>query len=310
MANCNNLFLEFDERIRLPASTLKSLRSSRDSLRENVKEKFKGKEYSLRFFWQGSFAMGTIISPKDNDFDVDDGIYIISESKPEESIPTLHRWVFEASESHTSIPPTDKNVCIRVNFKDGHHVDLVLYHFDEIDHPYLAHKRDGWIVSDPKEFMDWFSSMVDDDGQLRRIVRYFKAWADELRGDMLSGLIFTILASNAFTPGDRDDEVFLQTMKNINTSINTSFQCYRPTVPYEDLLSDYSETRRTYIFERLNSFIQSGEQAIAEVNQKDACLKWKRHFGDRFPCELAEDSLDDAKIHESPAFIKTDARSA
>jgi hypothetical protein len=49
---------------------------------------------------------------------------------------------------------------------------------------------------------------------------------------------------------------------------------------------------------------------LEEKNQKDACLKWKRHFGERFPCEMAEDILDDAKSFRSPAFIRSDARSA
>jgi len=311
MADCDNLFKEFNERIKLSQPKRKSLRTSRDSLRGKVREKFKDKSYDVRFCWQGSFAMNTIITPKDGDYDIDDGIYIQTDSKPEESIATLHRWIVEAAENHTNQSPTDKNPCVRVHFADGHHIDLVLYHMKESDeHPQLAHKRDGWVVGDPKEFMDWFNARCDDSGQLKRIVRYFKAWADDLRGDMPSGLIFTILAAKNMMPNERDDIAFLETMKSIQDSLNRSFVCYRPTTPNEDLFTDYSETRKNYFLDRLDSFVRSGEQALGEVNQKDACPKWKRHFGKRFPCELAEDSIDDAKSFESPAFIRSDARSA
>lgn len=311
MANCDNLFKEFNERIKLSSSKKESLRVSRDSLREKIRTKFEDKDYAVRFCWQGSFAMNTIITPKDNDYDIDDGIYILTDSEPEENIATLHRWIVEAAEDHTSQSPTDKNPCVRVHFADGHHVDLVLYHMKDSDeHPRLAHKRDGWIVSDPREFTDWFNAQCDEKGQLKRIIRYYKAWADHLRGNMPSGLELTILATNNKALSDRDDVAFLDTMNSIQDSLQISFQCYRPTTPREDLSADYSETRKDYFLARLSSFVQSGEQALEEANQKDACPKWKRHFGPRFPCDLAEDRLDDAAVYESPAFIRSDARSA
>lgn len=310
MANCDNLFKEFNERIKLAESKKKSLRTSRDSLRKKVRDKFSEKNYSVRFYWQGSFAMNTIISPKDGDFDIDDGIYIRSDAEPKEAIVTLHKWIVEAAESHTSQRPTDKNTCVRVHFSDGHHIDLVLYYINGSNHPHLAHKRDGWIVSDPKEFMEWFNKKCDDNGQMKRIVRYFKAWSDELRGEMPSGLIFAILATQNVIHSERDDIAFLETMRRINATLKSSFVCFRPTTPYEDLFVTYSESRKKYFLERLDSFIKSGGQALEEVNQKDACPKWRRHFGERFPCGMAEDTLDDAKAHTAPAFIKTDARSA
>ena len=187
---------------------------------------------------------------------------------------------------------------------------MVIYHKKTNEHPKLAHKSKGWIESDPKEFKDWFASKCDDGGQLKRVVRYFKAWADELRGDMPSGLIFTILAADNVRFNERDDIAFLETMKAIKSSLDDHFECYRPTTPHEDLLVEYSETRKNYLMDRLSSFITSGEQALEMVNQKDACPKWQRHFGDRFPCELAEDSMEDAKTFAAPAFIKSDARSA
>lgn len=310
MANCDNLFKEFDARIKLSSTKKDALRVSRNALREKVREKFYQEGYETKFHWQGSFAMDTIIAPKDDDYDVDDGIYIQGETEPQEKIDVLHRWVVEAAQGHTDQPPEDKNTCVRVFFKSGYHVDLVIYHKKVNDYPKLAHKSKGWIYSDPKQFMDWFNKKKDSDGQLKRIVRYFKAWADNLRGEMPSGLIFTILATNNFRFDERDDIAFLTTLKAVQSSLNLMFVCYRPTLPHEDLFSDYSDTRKSYILARLESFVKSGEQAMNEVNQKDACAKWQRHFGDRFPCDLAEDTIDNAKTFETPAFIRSDARSA
>lgn len=282
MADCDKLFKKFDEKIRLSPSKKRSLRTSRNSLRDKVRAKFKDKGHEVKFHWQGSFAMNTIIIPEDGDYDIDDGIYLLVQQEPEVVVSTLHRWVAEAAENHTGQKPIDKDPCIRVRFKDGYHVDLVVYYKKELEHPYLAHKRDGWIISDPKEFMVWFNGQADTDGQLKRIVRYFKAWADHLRGDMPNGLILTILATKNIVFDDRDDIAFLNTMRRIQNSLNSSFVCYRPTTPLEDLLADYSETRKNYFLDRLSSFICSGEKALKEINQEDAGQIWQRHFDERF----------------------------
>jgi len=310
MANCDNLFKEFNQRIKLSESSRQSLRTSRDSLRSKVKEKFKSENYDVKFYWQGSFAMNTIIAPKDSDYDIDDGIYIQGEDEPSVDIDTLRKWVVEAAKDHTSLPPKDKNTCVRVQFKDGYHIDLVIYHKKNQDHPKLAHKTKGWTISDPKEFMEWFRDRCDDKEQLKRLIRYFKGWADNVREEMPSGIILTILAASNFQPNERDDVAFLETMKAIHTRLSISFMCIRPTTPNEDLFADYPKTRKDYFMNKLQSFIQSGAQAIEEINQKDACPKWQRHFGDRFPCGMAEDTVDEAKAFSAPAFIKSDARSA
>lgn len=180
MADCDNLFELFDEELKLSDTKKGSLRTSRDSLRKKVAKKFKEKGYDVKPHEQGSFAMGTIITPLDGDFDIDDGTYMLVDEEPKETIATLHRWVKEAAKDHTGKDPIDKNPCVRVLFADGYHVDLVIYYKSENGDSFLAHKRDGWVVSNPPKFMKWFTEQTDEKGQLKRLVRYFKAWGDNL----------------------------------------------------------------------------------------------------------------------------------
>jgi hypothetical protein len=311
MANCDNLFKVYNERIKLSEPRKDSLRISRNALRARVKEKFKKEGLELKFYWQGSFAMRTIITPKDGNYDIDDGIYIQGDDEPKTDIEKLHSWVVEAAKDHTTIDPIDKDTCIRVYFKEGYHIDLVLYHKKPREHPKLAHKKKGWTLGDPKEFMEWFYSKCDGAGQAKRIVRYFKSWADNIRGEMPSGIILTILAINNLCLNDRDDIAFLETMKLMYASLSIKVECFRPTTPHEeDLFADYSQDDKDFFMEKLSAFIKSGNQAMELANQKDACPKWQRHFGDRFPCGMAEDMLDDAKSFDAPVFIRSDARSA
>lgn len=310
MADCHNLFKEFNRVVKLGDSYKGELRTSRNDLRKKVRVKFREEGYEVKFHEQGSFAMGTIIQPKDGNYDIDDGIYILRNSEPETPISKLHSWVVEASEEHTSMKPSDRNPCVRVLFKEGHHVDLVIYYKTEYDHPKLAHKGDGWIVSDPKEFMDWFKDEARNKVQLRRLVRYFKAWADNVSGVMPRGLMFTILAVNNYHSDARDDVAFLETMRGIRGTLELNFICMRPTTPYEDLFAIYSETNKQYFLNRLDAFIISGNQAIEEPNQKEACKKWQRYFGDRFSCSNAQEQLDTAKVFNKAPFIRTDGASA
>ena len=313
MANCYDLFIEFNKTIRLSSSKTASLIASRDDLRDKIRKYFQEKkkgEIQPKFGGQGSYMMHTIINPitriEDIDgkrkylyyYDIDDGIYFIGDQDAEDrhSIHTYHRWICEAVNGHTYTDPVDKNTCVRVLFSDGHNIDFPIYYIKGAEIPELAHKAKGWIKSDPKEFFRWFNGRAKENPQLRRIVRYLKAWSDYrqfCRADkpMPSGLILTILASNHYYKHERDDIALKETLINIEAELKRSFRCERPTTPkFENLLSSYN--CEEYFMDCLASFIRNAKNALEEKNQKKSCEYWQKSFGDRFPCNLAKDEVE------------------
>lgn|GEM_PF-189371 len=293
MANCHKLFLDFNAAIALESNCKKTLRKSRDAVREKIRNYFRDNQngFSPKFHGQGSFMMNTIIEPLDGEFDIDDGIYFKVEVEPLQSISSFHRWICEAIDGHTKQEPIDKQTCVRLVYARQYHLDLPIYYLIEGQTPYLAHKGQGWIKSDPREFIKWFNGKADEDGQLKRIVRYLKAWGDYRKGNLPSGLIFSILAANNIVFDEQDDIAFCQTLVSIKSQLELNFACYRPTTPaYENLLEDYSKTKKDYFLGQLGSFIQSAEKALSDKSsQKDACKAWQSHFGkDRFPFESEE----------------------
>ncbi|MEB3281407.1 MAG: hypothetical protein VKK42_21045 [Lyngbya sp.] len=293
MANCHKYFVEFNNLIALNLKQKNRLRTSRDAVRKKIRLYFRNKQNGLtpKFHGQGSLMMNTIIEPLDREFDIDDGIYFKVEAEPVQSVSTFHRWIWEAVDGHTNQKPIDKQTCVRLVYAGQYHLDLPIYYMIEGQTPYLAHKGKGWIKSDPREFIKWFNDKADNNGQLKRIVRYLKAWSDYRKGDLPSGLIFSILAANNIVFDERDDVALYQTLLNIKSNLKQSFVCYRPTSPaYENLLEDYRKTNKDYFFGQLGSFIQSAEKALDEkTSQKDACKAWQRHFGkERFPFESEE----------------------
>jgi len=217
MADCNDLFQEFNARLRLTDAKRENLRNARNVLRERIRRDFQENrsDYIPEFQGQGSYVMDTIVNPIKEDYDLDDGVYFLGDLSPEErpAPVTIHNWVMEAIGDHTDTVK-DKNTCIRVVYANGFHIDLPMY-YASYYHPELAHKRDGWILSNPIEFVAWFEEKTGSgfqqeylfesakeeeyrkwaedvrelDVQLRRFVRYMKGWAEYKKCGMPSGII-------------------------------------------------------------------------------------------------------------------------
>lgn len=328
MANSHELFMHYNRAIKLSDHDRAILIAVRDSLRKRMKGNYlviakkQGTSVELNFQSQGSYVMDTIIKPLNDDFDLDDGVYfqgnLSSSQRP--SPQKFHDWVIQAIDKDNEYENiTDKPTCVRVRYKQGFHVDLPIYYADNFECPDLADTKRGWILSNPVEFIAWFeektksgfqkafiyeallyaepfekwlSDIRKSDCQLRRLVRYMKAWADEKREEMPCGIIMTILVANNFAVNERDDIAFRDTLVNVRNYLNSNgIKCPRPTSPVgEDLFASTSENDKLFFMKALNSLILSANNAISATNEKDACKEWEKHFGGRFPCHLAKEN--------------------
>jgi len=325
MADCHDLFNKYHDEINLDSDKKESLRTSRNAVRDKIKNYFKDnkKGKAPKFYGQGSYMMGTMVNPLDGEYDIDDGVYLQHLGEDESEWPTTstaHSWVVNAVKGHTSTDPIDKNTCVRVIYKNHYHIDLPIYVIKD-DIPRLAHKSNGWVNSDPRAFTDWFRDKVKENGeQLKRIVKYLKAWADYKNQNsstkMPSGIILTILAANNFVSSDdRDDEALVGTVRNILDTLEESFSCEKPVEPYEDLFEGWSDTRKNNFLNKLNTLCDKGNQALELDSDKkeEASLKWQDLLGDRFPKHetTTKNQSETAKATFAPAALYgNDGRSA
>lgn len=331
MANCHAQFVDFNSTISLTKDRKIKLKKSRKKLRDKVRDDFKENhkdEIKPKFGSQGSSEMKTGINPivrvvdEEGDekrltkYDTDDGVYFIGPLSKRKSVQTYHNWIWDAVNGHTSIPPIDKNTCIRTLFADGHHIDQPIYFMDEANdtHPWLAHKKNGWIASDPKEFYEWFNKHAINNEQLRNIVKYLKSWCDyqnSIDGSkkMPSGFVMTIWAVDHFESDNRDDISLKNLLQSLCNELSYNFECLRPTTPVsEDVMDNYNY--EDYFMDKLKDFRDSAKQAINETNPKNACFKWQKHLGPRFICSTAKDEDEGAKNYTKPAVITNNAKSA
>jgi hypothetical protein len=327
MANCHNLFQDYNSKIKLSDRKREELITVRDDLRARIVNGYNLYSHNMvfhhniEFETQGSFVMDTIIAPFHDDYDLDDGVYFIGTlSANQRPAPAIfHQYIVIAIDhGYDDIEKiVDKATCVRVIYKKGFHIDIPIYYAGNKEHPDLANKDSGWILSNPIEFIAWFenkiqsgfkksflleAAMYDEyrrwtndirkqDHQLRRIVRYLKSWGDLRREEMPCGLIMTILATNNYHMHDRDDIALKETLVKIQASLQRSFVCKRPTTPEgEDLLANYKN--KDAFMNYLGQFIENSKRAIEEVNQKTACSHWKKSLGERFSCENALNSIN------------------
>lgn len=295
MLDLNKLFEDFHDEISLTKTYKDKITTGRDALRTKIGNKFEEKgRKKPQHCTQGSYAMRTAIMPiEDDEFDLDNGVYLKGYSIEQDEWPstqTVHIWVKDAVDGHTSNSPIDKNTCVRVVYEDKYHIDLPIYIMGENSDgnsiAYLAHKSKGWIESDPKAFTSWFQEFVNDNGQqIRCMVKYLKAWNDYKNID-IKGMAITILVCNNFSvTANRDDLSLLDTVTNILDSLEDSFHCYKPVTPTdEDLFADISETSKNSILNGLNNLKRKLDVAINEKNnEQEATDILRKVFGDRFP---------------------------
>jgi len=286
MANCDNLFKEFNGNLAITKSKKDSLITSKDNLRTTIRKYFKENHpnYKPTFFMQGSYKMGTQIRTKDDTCDLDDGVYF-KENPDNVTCATLQGWVKDAVDGVTDTTPSHRKKCITVDYKAGYNIDLPVFVFnkDEDSHPLLAVKNSEWQEDDPKEFFDHFNGKKDAKGQLVRLVKYLKAWCDFKRQKMPSGLAMSLLAMDNFQSNGRDDVALKFLLVEIENKLKARFECIMPTTPNDDLFASYDQTRKDNFMNNLSAFITDARKAVdEEKNQLKASKLWQKHFGDTY----------------------------
>jgi hypothetical protein len=331
MADCNDLFEQFDENITVTSTQKKRLRKSRNAIRDRIRAHFNDvlAVKVPKFHGQGSYSMDTLVDPLDGqDYDIDDGVYLQHlGNDPSEwpSAATIHGWIVDATTGYTDDDPEDRPRCVRVIYKGNppYHVDIPCYVMSATDVPLLFDKsRENAkeepvspYESDPRAMTRWFDERIDEDDQMRRLTRYTKAWRDIQRNsgtDVAKGLALTILIAETFVGDSRDDVAFSKTIDAAYRRLSANISITKPVTPYEDLTASWTHTQRTNFLDRLKQLRDYANDAVAETDKVRASKLWRKVLGDRFPeAEPAKsDTTTNAVRTSAPAILGNDGRSA
>lgn len=212
----------------------------------------------------------------------------------------------------------DKDTCIRVEISNSAHIDIPLYSIPDeeyvtltrsanmrgymsldeafsarrieswaelpTDQVMLAHRKENWISSDPRPVKKWFLEQVQDQGeQLRRIVRYLKAYRDwQWQSGGPSSILLMAAAAPLFTKiRERDDLALLEVLKGLPSALRAGVNN-----PVDDSESLSGRLNADEVEEAASKFEELEMNLNGAVNASDAtsaCLWLRKMFGPRFP---------------------------
>lgn len=215
---------------------------------------------------------------------------------------------------------TDKATCIRIEISTVAHIDIPLYAipddqflllkasmesrgFDNIaeavakaeldvwtalpaDSVLLAHREDDWKKSDPRPLRDWFVGEVEVKGvQLRRVVRYLKAFRDWCwsEGGPSSILLMATAAPLFKAEHGRDDIALLTVASGIPASLRAGVA--NPTDANESLTDRLGADMVEEAAVAFETFAKWLRSALDCSDPALACNWMIEKFGERFPYE-------------------------
>lgn len=298
-SDCSEDFEEFSENLYLTLHKLQQLKTAKSAIQKKISEYFRDEAGTLtgrtsklvpKFFVQGSFNHGTLIRKQDDVCDVDLAVYFVG--KPSLTPATIQQHIYNALILHTSIPVTIKHKCVRIKYANLFHIDLPVYYQDQNTGKLFFGSGDQWIESDPKQFNDWISSCVSANEQLIRIIRYFKAWTDNIRSrqslKMPSGIALTVWVQKFYIKHTRDDLSFILTAHQLfnyldNYMFVDDWECDMPVAPNDNLIDGLNNDQRRNFKKKLVELMDKVSRILESKNQRYASRHWATVFGRWFP---------------------------
>lgn len=262
--------------------------------------------YAISTWLQGSYKFATLIKPVHlgAEYDVDVGVYFEWDDEDIEPAPKqLRDWVQEelliyeatcAELKSVANPPKER--CSRASYIRQFHIDTPVYHLNpQTDERRLACLSDKWEHSDPKVIYKWFKELVsgDDRAQIRRLVRYLKAWAavsfEDAKESRPSSIFLTVLVAQAYEElwpqrllGMEDDDALIAVIKKIHSRLNDDRAVQNPVDEKEDLNRTSDEAWEGFL-PRLSALRDIAERADEAADEALAALIWSEAFSFLMP---------------------------
>lgn len=263
--------------------------------------------YTISTWLQGSYKYATLIKPvrPNEEYDVDVGVYFHWD-RDEDIEPTprqLRDWVQTELLAYArtctdlrtvEVPPKER--CSRASYVRQFHIDTPVYHLDpQRDRRRLACFSDTWELSDPKAIYKWFKEAATgaDRDQLRRLVRYLKAWAavsfEDAPGSRPSSILLTVVATEAYQGmwarrmlGLADDDALIAVIKAVHDRLFDDKNVGNP-VDGDEGLNRMSTDEWNGFLPRLDGLRGIAERAAEAEDEASAALIWSEAFSFLMP---------------------------
>lgn len=314
MADVQSEFRQFHETIQLSWNNEGALLRTRrdrvlDRLRTGLEQRRAAGAFAPRFdvFNQGSYAMGTGVTPIDGEYDIDVGLRFRTTREECPDPRTLKQLVHDIVSPHTQ-DVRAKGPCVTVNYVGDFHVDLAIY-ATEGDVDYLARGHIGspperriWEESGARSFIDRVQNHLsgEDREQFRRTIRYLKRWRDHCfrtaGNEAPVGIGLTLNALGWFVPQPEDLAALIHLVRQMHGGFSyrpheernelpygQRLVAHMPVAPRDDVYDRMSNRQMELFRTRLGTLLDALLLAWDEPDPHEACVLLREQFGDDFP---------------------------
>ena len=293
MAKNNQEFAEFlRDEVNLNQSRLDRLETSVGAVNDYLKSNLTGYQKMER---QGSYALGTLIKPVDDNDEYDADIQIVmnpnSRWEPKDYVLDINRTL--AGNKNYADKLRLKTRCVTVDYAGDFHLDVVPRVTINGKH-YICNRTDNkFEETDGNGYRDWFNEKNRiTGGNLKRVVRLLKHLRDHKNSFSAKSILLTTLAGNTIKSSDEGTtavSTVADTLETVLSRMNDYLQQHpnmpvikNPVLPSEDFNRHWDQRRYANFRNRVQSYAQTAKQAKSEPSAEKAIKLWQELFGDDF----------------------------
>ena len=293
MAENNRQFQDFlRNQVNLNQRRLDRLNTSVRAVNSYLKDHLAGYQKMER---QGSYALGTLIKPIDDNDEYDADIQIVINLNPEwqakDYISEVRRTLKE-NQNYTDKLRL-KTRCVTIDYAGDFHLDVVPRVTIGGRH-YVCNRSDnGFEETDGTGYRDWFNEQNRiTGGNLKRVVRLLKYLRDHKSNYTAKSILLTTLAGKTIKPWD-DGAEELSTVADTLVTVLTRMDDYLQQHPYmpeirnpvlatETFNRHWDQTKYANFRTRVNSHARTAKRAREEASNEEAIKIWQELFGEDF----------------------------
>lgn len=293
MTKNNQDFKEFlRDEVNLNQSRLDVLNDRVRAVNSYLKDNLTGYQKMER---QGSFALGTLIKPVDDDDEYDADIQIVMNPNPEwepkDYVNEIRRTL--RSNKNYADKLRLKTRCVTVDYSGDFHLDVVPRVTIEGKHHVCNRIDNEFEETDGTGYRDWFNEQNRITGRnLKRVVRLLKYLRDHKNNYAAKSILLTTLAGNTIRPSDEGTEavstvadtlaIVLTRMDDYLQQRPTMPEIKNPVLPTENFNRHWDQKRYANFRTRVNSHTRTAKRALEESSSEEAIKTWRELFGEDF----------------------------
>ena len=293
MAKNNQEFADFlRDEVNLNQDRLDRLETAVGAVNDYLKKNMTGYQKMER---QGSYALGTLIKPVDDNDEYDADIQIVmnpnSQWKPKDYVLAINRTL---SGNKTYADKLRlKTRCVTVDYAGDFHLDVVPRVTIKGKHYVCNRIDDRFEETDGNGYRDWFNGKNRiTKGNLKRVVRLLKHLRDDKNSFTAKSILLTTLAGNTIRASDEGAEAVstvADTLETVLSRMNDYLQQHpnmpeikNPVLATENFNRHWDQRRYANFRSRVQSYAGTAKRAKTEPTAEKAIKVWQELFGDTF----------------------------